>query len=801
MAINPLTWKDEDLTSVGSWPSPVFKNSQWDLTTWLTPLNGTQNPVTDLPTPTLARPNPTTATPASMFVTKWATDVANNQWETPDLWWADTTWEKDLRVTKIWEVLSDEEKRSIIDAERDKIRNLEGVNFEERNKMFQKLNSDISSGSVFGGETQLEWQRQQAESDRESIATQTSEAIASAEDIFKQELEIETARIQEQWQSVMDTTQRLNSLRWGGRSSANEETINKQQSSINELISVAQQNSDLKLQQRKMEIEGASSEAMASINNALASNESLLNERVAEAQAVQLELNDTIGADFAQSMDSSLWLLQAAWEDITGIDQSKSEKLGYFVNQDWSIYLNKAQNPVEFKTTTWTGVFSPAEIDSFANGISWGSLKFSDLKLDNRDIAKVISAMNTKLDDQPWLSTNSLKAQRILKDVWLGTDDESVRTVTNLLKVNSESEVRDMIATDEFKTAWFVAGNQKLFDDLRSDADSFKAIDRTYNGMNDIWADFKDRPAESRAAMEQALIIMFNKMLDPGSVVREWEFDRTSQGQSVINQAEGWLQKLNSGGAGIKNEAFEDIVNIAGVLYEASKDTVSDLKTSYKSFAWDLWADEAFVDKFFEQGFDLGVKLEDADNSALWDIFGTTNSWSSFKTSSGFEFKEDFNTPESTGWTNDSQSFIKSEEGFRSEAYLDSAGVPTIGYWATKIDGQPVKMGDSITKARAEEIFQADIDRHSNFKNKVTASLTPSQQTALSSFEFNLWPNIWDGQWKEIINLVNNWNLKEAAALMEKFNKARDPETWELRVLRGLTNRRKKEARLLLNMS
>jgi hypothetical protein len=67
--------------------------------------------------------------------------------------------------------------------------------------------------------------------------------------------------------------------------------------------------------------------------------------------------------------------------------------------------------------------------------------------------------------------------------------------------------------------------------------------------MNEIWQDFKNNPSESRAAMEQALIIMFNKMLDPGSVVREGEFDRTSQGQSVINAAEGWLQKLAAGGA------------------------------------------------------------------------------------------------------------------------------------------------------------------------------------------------------------------------------------------------------------
>ena len=53
----------------------------------------------------------------------------------------------------------------------------------------------------------------------------------------------------------MDTTQRLNSLRGGGRSSANEADITKQQGVVNELVSVAQSNADLKLQKRRMQIE------------------------------------------------------------------------------------------------------------------------------------------------------------------------------------------------------------------------------------------------------------------------------------------------------------------------------------------------------------------------------------------------------------------------------------------------------------------------------------------------------------------------------------------------------------------
>jgi hypothetical protein len=150
--------------------------------------------------------------------------------------------------------------------------------------------------------------------------------------------------------------------------------------------------------------------------------------------------------------------------------------------------------------------------------------------------------------------------------------------------------------------------------------------------------------------MEQALIIMFNKMLDPWSVVREWEFDRTSQWQWLINSAEWFLQKLKQWWAWIKNEAFEDIVNIANILYKASEDTMQDLKTSYTTFAEDLWADPNFVNKYFDW-YNLGLKFNDLDvneQNDLSNIFWTwinnqVNTWNTYKTKSWKSFNINFN--------------------------------------------------------------------------------------------------------------------------------------------------------------
>jgi len=142
---------------------------------------------------------------------------------------------------------------------------------------------------------------------------------------------------------------------------------------------------------------------------------------------------------------------------------------------------------------------------------------------------------------------------------------------------------------------------------------------------------------------------------------------------------------------------------------------------------------------------------------------------------------------------------IKQEEGFREEAYLDSAGIPTIGYGFTRINGRPVELGDVITREEANQEVKKQIQEHSKFKTKVEVKLSPQQEQALSSFEFNLGSGIWDTTGKSIIAAINEGNLEEAAAIMKRHNKARDPNTKQLKEIRGLTNRREKEADLLLS--
>ena len=79
--------------------------------------------------------------------------------------------------------------------------------------------------------------------------------------------------------------------------------------------------------------------------------------------------------------------------------------------------------------------------------------------------------------------------------------------------------------------------------------------------------------------------------------------------------------------------------------------------------------------------------------------------------------------------------FIKTKEGFRSNAYLDGGGVPTIGYGFTS----GVKMGDTITPEQAEARLKAELIHFENgVERLVKVQLTQNQFDSLVSFCFNV---------------------------------------------------------------
>jgi len=86
------------------------------------------------------------------------------------------------------------------------------------------------------------------------------------------------------------------------------------------------------------------------------------------------------------------------------------------------------------------------------------------------------------------------------------------------------------------------------------------------------------------------------------------------------------------------------------------------------------------------------------------------------------------------------RNFIYKKEGVRLKAYLDVVGIPTIGVGFTYYpDGSKVKIGDTISLQRCDELFTLIVKNYEDAVNNIVkVKLTQNQFNALVSFTFNL---------------------------------------------------------------
>ena len=129
--------------------------------------------------------------------------------------------------------------------------------------------------------------------------------------------------------------------------------------------------------------------------------------------------------------------------------------------------------------------------------------------------------------------------------------------------------------------------------------------------------------------------------------------------------------------------------------------------------------------------------------------------------------------------------FIKKHEALRLNAYLDAAGVWTIGYGHTKT----AKKGMTITKAEAEKLLVADLKTAENEINSHNLPLKQHQFDALVSFVYNV----------GVGNFRRSTLLKRLKANPNDPDIANQFKRWVYgggKVLPGLVRRRNDEAKL-----
>lgn len=98
----------------------------------------------------------------------------------------------------------------------------------------------------------------------------------------------------------------------------------------------------------------------------------------------------------------------------------------------------------------------------------------------------------------------------------------------------------------------------------------FNTIKQSYSTVKSAYEEAKKAGENqtTKSAADQVLIVAFNKMIDPNSVVREGEFARTTQGQSIINRLKGSVDKALSGGTGLSDNDRDAIKSATETLYK-----------------------------------------------------------------------------------------------------------------------------------------------------------------------------------------------------------------------------------------
>lgn len=106
---------------------------------------------------------------------------------------------------------------------------------------------------------------------------------------------------------------------------------------------------------------------------------------------------------------------------------------------------------------------------------------------------------------------------------------------------------------------------QKFVQSLSKD---FETINDNMNNIEVSLSLMEKDPNMDLGAISEAAITSFKKILDPRSVVREPEYDRTPENESILRRARGALIKILKGGGGLTPEGLKEIRTVARAMFE-----------------------------------------------------------------------------------------------------------------------------------------------------------------------------------------------------------------------------------------
>ena len=118
----------------------------------------------------------------------------------------------------------------------------------------------------------------------------------------------------------------------------------------------------------------------------------------------------------------------------------------------------------------------------------------------------------------------------------------------------------------------------------------------------------------SANAASQAILVTFQKILDPDSVVRESEYARSSQGVSLMDRIRGEWMRMTEGGAGVPVNELEGFVALASQWVANSRASASRIKSMTDDVARRRGLNPENITRSYSPSW--GTTSDDAQNDA-----------------------------------------------------------------------------------------------------------------------------------------------------------------------------------------
>lgn len=106
---------------------------------------------------------------------------------------------------------------------------------------------------------------------------------------------------------------------------------------------------------------------------------------------------------------------------------------------------------------------------------------------------------------------------------------------------------------------------QSLKKNVQTTTAASSELKRQANIINETFNRFDRGEATDLNGTTQAIVTVFNKLLDPTSVVREAEYDRSASGQALLTSIQGKIAALAQGGPGLTYKSLKELVDLGNI--------------------------------------------------------------------------------------------------------------------------------------------------------------------------------------------------------------------------------------------